>query len=128
MNIQPVLQHHLCELPPKIEHRLGRCLLSTGPSHPGIDLCHGQEEGELTIGPPFGLPSTLQWNRSVATFVNVVHPMLPPVMPRERLGILEGLPLTIDLSPGMPCKRCSRVRRRTLGGLSAFQDSGSSGG
>jgi hypothetical protein len=36
----------------------------------------------------------------VATFVNVVHPMLPPVMPRERLGILKGLPLTIDLSPG----------------------------
>jgi len=26
--------------------------------------------------------------------------MLPPVMPQERLGILEGLPLTIDPSPG----------------------------
>ena len=43
--------------------------------------------------------------------------MLPPVMPRERLGILEGLPLTLDLSPGgvVLVLLENSVRRHNLG-------------
>jgi hypothetical protein len=71
-----------------------------GLSHPCIHLYHGQEDRKLTIGPPFGPPTTLQQNWSVTTFAKVIHPMLSLVMPQKRLGILERFPLTIDLSPG----------------------------
>jgi hypothetical protein len=72
-----LLQHQLCESLQETEHQICWFLPSTGLSHPRIHLCHGQEEGELTIGPPLSPPSTLQQNWGVAMFVNVVHPMLP---------------------------------------------------
>ncbi len=68
----------------KSEHRNCQCCCSMSLSHPCIYLCHGQEEPELTIGPPFCPPNTFQWNWSMMTFVNTLSTQCFALLCREK--------------------------------------------
>ncbi len=67
----------------------------------GIHLRQRTNESELLHRPPFCRPDLQQANRIVPLTVVVIDPMFRATVPAEWLGIIEQLPVAIELLPGL---------------------------
>ena len=92
-----VVQHFHCQCPTKFELGGRRFLSRPGSRHDRICFDHRANKGELSSGPPLGVPNLLQANGIVAAVVDVVNPMLASIVAGEVLGVIERHPLPLLL-------------------------------
>ena len=104
--IKRVLHHLPGQHPAKLQLRLRNRTLPSSPTVHRIHLSDRTQESKLPHCPPLRPPSLLQSNRIVTTIVDVVDPVLGLGVPAEGLGVLEALPVAVDLSIGRMVLDC----------------------
>lgn len=94
-----VLHHLLHQLLTKFKLGVCRFVLCPSPRLHHIHLSDQTQEHVLPNSQPLHLPTLLQSNGIMMTIVYIIHPMLGLAVPTDGLGVLEGLPLPINLPP-----------------------------